>query len=125
MGNKPNGSLEAPRIRVVSGTLEQERGYSLRELFPEECGLAAAINVPDAARHVYDCLMLQEHRGEHGAGIVSVDAEGEFLMHRGLGSVRSIFQHLDVAQLLPGTMAMGHNRYATRGNFDRGTNIQT
>ncbi|MCB9640619.1 MAG: amidophosphoribosyltransferase [Myxococcales bacterium] len=110
-------------IHSVQGSLSQEADFSLRDLLPEECGLAAAINMPEASRFVYDCLMLQEHRGEHGAGIISYNGK-EFSMRRHLGSVRENFHGVDVSAVLPGDVAIGHGRYATRGSFESGTNVQ-
>ncbi len=110
-------------IHSVHGSLEQEDTFSLRDLLPEACGLAAAINLPDASRYVYDCLMLQEHRGEHGAGIISYDGK-EFAIRRRVGSVRENFHGVDISGLLPGDIAVGHGRYATRGSVESATNVQ-
>lgn len=110
-------------IRTVEASLTEEHTFDLRELLPEECGLAAAIRLPNASRYVYDCLMLQEHRGEHGVGILSLD-EQDFHTRLRLGSVREQFVDFDLDAGLPGQNAIGHNRYATRGEPKARTNIQ-
>ena len=110
-------------IRSLRGSVAEELTCNLREVLPEECGLAAAINLPDASRYVYDCLMLQEHRGEHGVGIVSQEGE-EFHMLRRVGSVKQQLHGVQFDKQLPGDIAVGHNRYATKGNATSLTNTQ-
>lgn len=112
-------------LPIVSfeGTLEEESTANLRDILPEECALAAAIGLPNASRIVYDCLMLQEHRGEHSVGIISVE-DDNFSMRRRVGSVKEQFLEVDFASQLPGHTAIGHNRYATKGDPHSITNIQ-
>ena len=110
-------------IISISGTLEEEVNFNLREILSEECGVAAALNIPTASRCVYDSLMLQEHRGEHSAGIISLK-DGEFYKHRRIGSVRDQFLDVNFDQELAGDIAMGHNRYATTGDPYSIANIQ-
>ena len=49
-----------------------------RELH-EECGVFGIYGVPDAASLTYYGLHALQHRGQEGAGIVSVDENGAFL----------------------------------------------
>ncbi len=111
------------QIFFLAGSLEEEAFFNFRELFSEECGVAAAWNLPMAARCVYDALMLQEHRGEHSVGIISFD-RSKFYKYRRLGSVREHFLDVDFSLDLPGDIAIGHNRYATKGNPYSIANIQ-
>lgn len=98
-------------------------GMDIRSIFPEECGLSAAINLPLASRRVYECLLLQEHRGEKGVGIIS-DKDGRFYYRKRVGSVQEQFFGINFAEKLPGKIAIGHNRYATEGSSDSPNNVQ-
>lgn len=81
----------------------------------EKCAVFAA-NIPDtesAARIVTTGLFRLQHRGQEGSGVVSSD--GESLYHRrGRGLVTQVFdpEDFDIAKL-PGSIAIGHNRYST------------
>ena len=59
--------------------------------FHDECGLMAVWNHPEAANLTYLGLYAQQHRGQEGAGVVSVDRNGDdlphFYVHKGLGLV--------------------------------------
>lgn len=112
-----------PHILTIEGDIESELALDLREILPEECALSAALHIPQAAQYVYDCLMLQEHRGEHSVGIVSQDA-GHFKLQRHVGSVKEHFLGVDIPSILPGQLSIGHNRYATKGDPYATTNIQ-
>jgi amidophosphoribosyltransferase len=65
-------------------------------------------------------LYAQQHRGQEGAGVVSLDhtpEKPEFHVHKGLGLVAEVFEDYDFAKL-PGSHAIGHARYTTAGgNF--------
>src|ERR1700722_8935902 len=80
----------------------------------EECGVFGVWNVPDSAALTALGLHALQHRGQESAGIVSFDGE-KFHSHRGLGSVSENFSDQKVIDRLPGTNAIGHNRYATTG----------
>ncbi len=80
----------------------------------EECGVFAAVGVPNAAQIVCLGLHALQHRGQESAGIVACDDRGEFHAHRGLGLVSDVFDDASLARL-PGDRAIGHNRYSTTG----------
>lgn len=86
--------------------------------FHDECGLMAVWNHPEAANLTYLGLYAQQHRGQEGAGLVSVHRNGNdephFSMHKGLGLVADVFSDFNFAQL-PGSVAIGHVRYTTAG----------
>jgi amidophosphoribosyltransferase len=88
------------------------------DAFHDECGLMAVWNHPEAANLVYLGLYAQQHRGQEGAGVVSVKENGaehpHFFFHKGLGLVADVFGNFDFAQL-PGDFAIGHVRYTTAG----------
>lgn len=89
-----------------------------RDKFHDECGLMAVWNHPEAANLTYLGLYAQQHRGQEGAGVVSVKRNGDdnphFFFHKGLGLVADVFGNFDFAQL-PGEVAIGHVRYTTAG----------
>lgn len=84
-----------------------------RELH-EECGVFAVYGVENASSLAYYGLHALQHRGQEGAGIVSVDAEGRFNRVKGPGLVTEVFREQQL-QKLRGKMAIGHVRYTTAG----------
>jgi amidophosphoribosyltransferase len=89
-----------------------------RDKFHDECGLMAVWNHPEAANLTYLGLYAQQHRGQEGAGVVSVKRNGDdnphFFFHKGVGLVADVFGNFDFSQL-PGESAIGHVRYTTAG----------
>ena len=82
--------------------------------FHDECGVFGVWKVPDAAAVTALGLHALQHRGQESTGIVSFDGS-HFHSHRGLGLVGDNFSDARVIAALPGTTAIGHNRYATTG----------
>jgi len=81
--------------------------------FREECALMGVYGHPEAANLVYLGLYAEQHRGQEGSGIVASDGN-LLLSHRGLGLVADVYDQ-DTLERLTGSMAIGHNRYATSG----------
>ncbi|WP_308501474.1 amidophosphoribosyltransferase [uncultured Alistipes sp.] len=84
-----------------------------RELH-EECGVFGIYGVPEAASLTYYGLHALQHRGQEGAGIVSVDDQGQFRRIKGCGLVTEVFNE-EKLSTLKGSMAIGHVRYTTAG----------
>lgn len=84
-----------------------------RELH-EECGVFGIYGVPEAASLTYYGLHALQHRGQEGAGIVSVDEKGQFRRIKGCGLVTEVFNE-EKLSTLKGSMAIGHVRYTTAG----------
>jgi amidophosphoribosyltransferase len=80
----------------------------------EECGVFGAWNVTDAAAITALGLHALQHRGQEATGIVTHDGV-RFHSHKGLGLVGDNFGDAKIMAGLPGTRAIGHNRYATTG----------
>ena len=80
----------------------------------EECGVFGAWNVTDAAAITALGLHALQHRGQEATGIVTHDGV-RFNSHKGLGLVGDNYSDAKVMAGLPGTRAIGHNRYATTG----------
>lgn len=101
----------------MHGKLPTTAGLDERneDKFHEECGIFGVWNGGDAAALTALGLHALQHRGQIAAGIVSYDGE-RFHAHRGLGLVGDIFSNAKVITSLPGSNAVGHNRYATTGD---------
>ena len=82
--------------------------------FHEECGVFGAWNVPDAAAITSLGLHTLQHRGQEATGIVTHDGV-RFHSHKGMGLVGDNYGDAKVMAALPGSRAIGHNRYATTG----------
>ena len=80
----------------------------------EECGVFGVFQNKDAAALTALGLHALQHRGQEAAGIVSFDGH-RFHEHRALGHVGDIFGSEAIIKRLPGTAAVGHNRYSTTG----------
>jgi amidophosphoribosyltransferase len=88
----------------------------LGDAFVEECGLIGIWNHKEAANLAYLGLYAQQHRGQEGAGIASIDtASGNLYIHKGLGLVADVFKDFDFGKL-QGNAAIGHVRYPTAGD---------
>ena len=84
----------------------------------EECGVFGIWNAHDAGAMTALGLHALQHRGQEATGIVSFSATGpeaRFHTHKGLGLVGDVFGDARIIAALPGTAAVGHNRYATTG----------
>jgi amidophosphoribosyltransferase len=91
-------------------------GWSEHTSWSEECGVCAVAGVPRAAEVVSLGLHALQHRGQESTGIVSCDPLGDFHSHKGLGLVSDVYRDADLARL-PGSIAIGHNRYSTSGGL--------
>ena len=81
--------------------------------FHDECAVVGVYGHPEAAKITYLCLYALQHRGQESTGIVSSDGQ---IMHAeiGMGRVNDFFSE-ERLERMPGTLAVGHNRYATTG----------
>jgi len=80
----------------------------------EECGVFGVWSRADAAALIALGLHALQHRGQEATGIVSGDGD-RFHSHKGLGLVGDNYSDARVIASLPGSNAIGHNRYATTG----------
>jgi len=81
----------------------------------EECGVFGIFDNKDAATLTALGLHALQHRGQEGCGIVTSDGKN-FYAERRLGLVGDNFTKGKVLDKLPGSYAIGHNRYSTAGN---------
>ena len=83
--------------------------------FHEECGVVGVYGHPEAANLAYLGLYALQHRGQESAGIVSSDGEALISPSRHGPGRRRLRPGRSSARL-PGTAAIGHNRYSTAGS---------
>ncbi len=83
------------------------------------CGVIGVAGNADAAREVFIGLMNLQHRGQDGAGILTVGGPGDsiFNLQHGSGLVENVFSER-AFKSLRGHTAIGHTRYATIGRKD-------
>lgn len=86
----------------------------------EECGVVGILGEPEAANLVYLGLFAQQHRGQEGCGIVTLERtpdcpEGsKFHVHKSFNLVSDAFTP-EILARLKGDAAVGHVRYSTQG----------
>ena len=80
----------------------------------EECGVFGISNNQDASTLTALGLHALQHRGQEGCGIVSFDGK-KYHSEKRFGLVGDNFNKPDVLNSLPGSFAIGHNRYSTTG----------
>ena len=81
----------------------------------EACGVFG-IYAPgeDVARLTFFALFALQHRGQESAGIATADGQ-KISVHANMGLVSQVFDE-DSLSRLKGHIAIGHNRYSTRGS---------
>ena len=80
----------------------------------EECGVVGVFGSDDAAALAALSLYSLQHRGQEGCGIATWDGK-LFHTERHLGLVGDNLTGAEVIARLPGSVAIGHTRYATQG----------
>jgi amidophosphoribosyltransferase len=68
----------------------------------------------DVARLTFFGLFALQHRGQESSGIATADGR-RLRLYTGMGLLSQIFDE-DALSRLPGTIAIGHNRYSTMGS---------
>ncbi|MFC1898995.1 amidophosphoribosyltransferase [Chloroflexota bacterium] len=88
----------------------------------ESCGVFGVYaSGEDVARLTFFALFALQHRGQESAGIAASDGT-KIQCHSQMGLVSQVFNE-DILTRLTGDIAIGHNRYSTRGS-SRVTNTQ-
>ncbi|CAN4107435.1 unnamed protein product [Withania somnifera] len=112
-------SSKNPLTDVVSSGKTDPDGHSFGSYFDdddkprEECGVVGIYGDSEASRLCYLALHALQHRGQEGAGIVSVN-DNVLKSITGVGLVSDVFNESKLDQL-PGDLAIGHVRYSTAG----------
>src|SRR5690242_18586055 len=105
----PSDAPLDPRFgQTAIETQDDLEGDTLRE----ECGVFGIYGHPNASAITALGLHALQHRGQEAAGIVSYDGT-RFHSERRLGLVGDTFSRREVIERLPGSVAVGHVRYAT------------
>jgi amidophosphoribosyltransferase len=86
---------------------------SSSDKFHDECGVFGVYGHSEAANLTYLGLHALQHRGQEGAGICSSDSR-QMYIEKSMGLVTDIFTEKRLKRL-PGSIAIGHNRYSTAG----------
>ena len=81
-------------------------------MLKEKCALFGVFG-EGAARLTYFGLFSLQHRGQEASGIAASDGE-RIRVHKAMGLVSQVYTESDLEKL-PGSMAIGHNRYSTSG----------
>jgi len=88
----------------------------------ESCGVFGIYSHnEDIARLTFFALFALQHRGQESAGIATTDGQ-HLQIYANMGLVSHVFSEESLSQLT-GHIAIGHNRYSTRGS-SRITNTQ-
>jgi amidophosphoribosyltransferase len=77
------------------------------------CGIVGIVSSSPVNQQVYDALALLQHRGQDSTGIATSDDQ-TLHVYKTKGQVREGYRTRDM-RALPGTIGLGHVRYATRG----------
>ena len=86
----------------------------------EECGVfgVCVAGMTHAASVTYNALYALQHRGQESAGM-AINDDGVITSHKDVGLVSEVFTPEILEHLGPGSMAVGHVRYATTGAGER------
>ena len=98
-------SLKTLRTKLKKSSLDKLR---------EECGIFGISNHDEATKLVALGLHALQHRGQEGCGIVSFDGKN-YHSEKRQGLVGDHFTNPEILKKLPGSFAIGHNRYSTTG----------
>ena len=104
---------EFPSSKDFIDTKEKIEKFEMDKL-REECGVFGISNHKDASAMVALGLHALQHRGQEGCGIVSFDGNN-YHSEKRQGLVGDHFTNLETLKKLPGSFAIGHNRYSTTG----------
>jgi amidophosphoribosyltransferase len=77
------------------------------------CGIVGIVSTEPVNQQIYDALLLLQHRGQDSTGIATADGS-HLHQFKTKGQVREAFRTRDM-RALPGTVGLGHVRYATAG----------
>ncbi|MFQ6122584.1 MAG: amidophosphoribosyltransferase [Dehalococcoidales bacterium] len=81
----------------------------------ESCGVFGVYApTEDVARLTFFALFALQHRGQESSGIATSDGK-KLTVHANMGLVSQVFSEESLSQLT-GNIAIGHNRYSTRGS---------
>lgn len=81
------------------------------------CGIIGVFGSPEAAHIAALGMFAEQHRGQESCGMAVSDGKA-ILLHKSMGLVKEVFDEETLATL-PGSIAIGHVRYPTKGSATR------
>ena len=105
--------MNSQREEILKTQKKKSKRFKMKQI-NEECGIFGIYNSEDASALTALGLHALQHRGQEGCGIVSFDGKN-FHSEKRNGLVGDNFTNKDVLKKLPGSFALGHNRYSTTG----------
>lgn len=79
------------------------------------CGIIGYVGAKQALPVVIGGLQRLEYRGYDSAGVAILSPEGEMQLRRSVGKLSNLTEELAAETPLPGTLGIGHTRWATHG----------
>jgi amidophosphoribosyltransferase len=100
---------------TTNNSLKPEHFPNQEDKPKEACGVFG-IYAPEenVAKLAYFSLYALQHRGQESAGIATFDGHNCYC-HKDMGLVSQVFNE-SILEKLPGSIAVGHNRYSTTGS---------
>ncbi len=95
----------------------RQKLHVIQKSLREECGVVGVSGLEGAAQLAFLGLYALQHRGQEAAGILAVDDDGEYRIHKGVGLVADAIKQEDIADFR-GRTAIGHARYSTFGESE-------
>ena len=91
------------------------------------CGVIGIIGTEksqysSAVQESYNGLLKLQHRGQDAAGMLFIDEQGAFRLHKQMGLISEVLSSAGI-QSAQSAMCIGHTRYATTGSNDA-SNLQ-
>lgn len=78
------------------------------------CAIVGILSGSNVQYEIYDALMVQQHRGQDAAGIVTSEDDGTVHLKKDNGLVQDVLTEHDMLSM-QGNMGIGHCRYPTAG----------
>jgi len=85
------------------------------------CGVIGIHGSPLSAQEAYQGLLLLQHRGQDGAGILSQN-QNQIHLHKDIGLVDQVFNK-EILERLEGFTSIGHTRYSTIGKIKKSDSL--
>lgn len=78
------------------------------------CAIVGIVSGSNVQYEIYDALIVQQHRGQDAAGIVTSEDDGTAHLKKANGHVQDVLTEHDMLNM-QGSMGVGHCRYPTAG----------
>ncbi|HZL90509.1 MAG TPA: glutamine--fructose-6-phosphate aminotransferase, partial [Pirellulaceae bacterium] len=78
------------------------------------CGIVGYVGYRPAAEYLVEGLRRLEYRGYDSSGVATVNGHGQFHVVKAVGRIDALAEKV-AREPLPGTVGIGHTRWATHG----------